>query len=63
MCIRDRFCGVPVNIVTDPDDTNLDRCREWLADEEEYSSMFVSPQEALDFVRSDTLLILSLIHI
>lgn len=53
------FCGVPVNIVTDPDDTNLDRCREWLADEEEYSSMFVSPQEALDFVRSDTLLIIT----
>lgn len=53
------FCGVPVNIVTDPDDTNLDRCREWLADENEYSSMFVSPQEALDFVRSDTLLIIT----
>lgn len=53
------FCGVPVNIVTDPDDTNLDRCRAWLADDPEYSSMFVSAQEALDFVKSDTLLIIT----
>ncbi len=53
------FCGVPVNIVTDPDDTNLDRCRAWLADESEYSSMFVNSQEALDFVKSDTLLIIT----
>lgn len=53
------FCGVQVNIVTDPDDSNLDRCREWLSDEQEYGSMFVSAQEALDLVRSDTLLIIT----
>ena len=53
------FCGVPVNIVTDPDDTNLDRCRAWLSDVPEYASMFVSAEEALELTRSDTLLIIT----
>ena len=53
------FCGVPVNIVTDPDDSNLDRCRAWLSDVPEYSSMFVSAEEALELTRSDTLLIIT----
>ena len=53
------FCGVPVNIVTEFKDPNLDRCREWIGREKDYNSVFVDSDTALDLVESDTLLIVS----
>ncbi len=53
------FCGVPVNIVSDLDDSNLDRCRGWLAGEREYEGVFCTAEEAMDLINSDTLLIIS----
>ncbi len=53
------FCGVPVNIVSDLDDSNLDRCRGWLSGEKEYVGMFVDPDFAMDMINSETLLIVT----
>lgn len=53
------FCGVPVNIVSDMDDTSLDRCRDWLSDKEEYRTAFVDADAAMDMIGSDTLLIIA----
>lgn len=53
------FCGVPVNIVSDMDDTELDRCRGWLDKREEYRGMFIDSDSALDSIRPDTLLIIT----
>ena len=53
------FCGVPVNIVSDLDDSNLDRCRAWLSGEPEYTGMFIDSDSAMDLISSDTLLIIA----
>lgn len=53
------FCGVPVNIVSDMDDTSLDRCRDWLSGEEEYKTVFADSDAAMDMIDSDTLLIIA----
>lgn len=53
------FCGVPVNIVSDLDDTDLDRCRSWIGVKSEYRSMFIDSDSALDSVEPDTLLIIT----
>ena len=53
------FCGVPVNIVTDLDDSNLDNCRSWLAGEREYDGVFIDADSAMDLITSDTLLIIA----
>ena len=53
------FCGVPVNIVSDLDDSNLDNCRNWLSEEKEYSGMFIDADSAMDLITSDTLLIIA----
>lgn len=53
------FCGVPVNIVTDFDDSNLDRCRQWITEEEDYRGVFIDGDSAMDLFSSDTLLIIA----
>lgn len=53
------FCGVPVNIVSDLDDSNLDRCRGWLANEPEYKGVFVDSDSAMDLITTETLLIIA----
>ena len=53
------FCGVPVSIVTDFSDSNLDRCRDWISIEKEYRSVLIDKDTALDLITSDTLLIVS----
>jgi len=53
------FCGVPVNIVTDFKDPNLDRCREWMGREKDYKSVFIDSDSAMDLIESDTLLIIA----
>lgn len=53
------FCGVPVNIVTDLDDSNLDRCRQWITSEEDYRGVFIDGDSAMDLLSSDTLLIIA----
>ncbi len=53
------YCGVPVNIVSDMDDTSLDRCRSWLRGRDEYSNVFIDSDSALDSVEPDTLLIIT----
>ncbi len=53
------FCGVPVNIVTEFKDPNLDRCREWIGREKDYKSVFIDSDTALDLIESDTLLIIA----
>jgi len=53
------FCGVPVNIVTDFSDSNLDRCRDWISKEKEYRSVFIDKDSAMDLITMDTLLIVS----
>lgn len=53
------FCGVPVNIVSDMDDTSLDRCRGLLEDESEYSNVFIDSDSALDKIEPETLLIIT----
>lgn len=52
------FCGVPFNIVSDLDDSNLDRCREWITREKDYSGAFIDSDSAMDLITSDTLLVI-----
>ncbi len=51
--------GVPVNIISDLDDSNLDRCRSWLKTDKAYEGIFVDRDEALDMIEPDTLLIIA----
>ncbi|MBQ4066120.1 MAG: DHH family phosphoesterase [Clostridia bacterium] len=53
------FCGVPVNIVTDFADSNLDRCRSWIGREKEYAGVFINGETAMDLITSDTLLLVA----
>ena len=53
------FCGVPVNIVTDFKDSNLDLCRQWMTQEKEYAGVFIDGDRAMELVNSDTLLIIA----
>ncbi len=52
------FCGVPVHIVTDFSDREMDSCREIMRADSAYSGVFVSKDEALDMVDSDMLLVI-----
>ena len=53
------FCGVDVNIVVDPTDENVKRCIRFLADVPEYRGVFVSADEGLDLMQSDTLVLIA----
>lgn len=50
------FCGSPVNIIIDTEDSNLTKCFDFLKDLPEYDNMFVGAHEALDLINHDTLL-------
>lgn len=51
------FCGVRVNVVTSPKDTNIKRCMKLFGDDS-YKGIFVDAAQGLDLVRSDTLLVI-----
>lgn len=53
------FCGVPVNIVSDLNDSNLDKCRQLLESEKDYNGVFIDADSAMDLLSSDTLLIIA----
>ncbi len=53
------FCGVDVHIVIDRNDGNLRKCFEKLDRLPEYDDLFLPASEAQDFIRPDTLLIVS----
>ena len=53
-----RFCGVRVNIVTNPKDVNIKRCMKLFDGDESYDGIFVDAAQGLDLVRSDTLLVI-----
>lgn len=53
------FCGVPVNIVTDFKDSNLDLCRQWMLTEKEYAGVFIDADSAMELITSDTLLLVA----
>ncbi len=52
------FCGVPVNIVYDPADNGLKKCRDHIMAEKDYKGIFVDSATAMDMVTSGTLLII-----
>lgn len=53
-----RHLGVSVNIISDLDDSSLDRCRSWLSSEKNNEGIFVDREGALDMIEPDTLLII-----
>ncbi len=53
------FCGVPVNIVVDPDDTSLSKCFDWIEKLPDYRGVFVDSSTALDMVNTGTLLLIT----
>lgn len=54
-----KHLGVKVNIISDLDDSNLDRCRAWIRSEKGYEGIFVDREGALDMIEPDTLLIIA----
>lgn len=52
------FCGIPVHIVTDLRDTNLEGCRRMLASVPGYADVPVDTREALEQVGANTLLVI-----
>ena len=53
------FCGVPVNIVIDPDYNGLEKSFAWINKLSDYKGVFVDSATALDLVNSGTLLIIT----
>ena len=52
------FCGVKVNIVTDPKNPNIKKCLKFF-DGDEYKGMFVDAARGLDLIKSETLLVIA----
>ena len=52
------FCGVKVNVVTDPKNPNIKRCLKFF-DEPEYKGVFVDAARGLDLIKSETLLVIT----
>ncbi len=52
------FCGVKVNIVTDPKNPNIKKCLKFF-DGDEYKGMFVDAARGLDLIKSETLLVIT----
>lgn len=52
------FCGIPVHIVTDLRDSNLEGCRRMLSRSPEYADIPVDTREALEQVGANTLLVI-----
>lgn len=53
-----QFCGVKANVVINPTDPNIRICLDRFAGREDYEGVFVASTEALDFITSETLLII-----
>ena len=51
------FCGVPVHIIVDLEDPTVKMCMARLKDIPEYENVFISEDDALDTVMSETLVI------
>lgn len=53
------FCGVKVNIVTDPKNPNIKRClKHFESFDSEYKGLFVDASRGMDLIKSETLLII-----
>ena len=52
------FCGVKVNIVTDPKNPNIKKCMKYFSDES-YKGLFVDKSRGLDLIKSETLLVIA----
>lgn len=53
------YCGVPVNVICDPDSSDFKKCVTHLASLPEYNEgLFVDSAEAQDLIQSDTLVII-----
>lgn len=53
------FCGVKVNIVTDPKNPNIKRCLKYFDSfDNEYKGLFVDASRGMDLIKSETLLII-----
>ncbi len=51
------YCGVKVNVVTDPKNPNIKRCMKFF-DEYKYKGLFVDSTKGLDLIKSETLLVI-----
>ncbi len=54
-----KFCGVPVNIVTDFSFGGIEKCIKRINEEPDYKGVLVNGEEAMDLVTPDTLLIIA----
>ena len=52
------FCGVKVNVVTDPKNPNIKKCLKFF-DGDEYKGVFVDAARGLDLIKSETLLVIA----
>lgn len=53
------FCGVKVNIVTDPKNPNIKRClKHFESFDAEYKGLFVDASRGMDLIKSETLLVI-----
>lgn len=59
IAVMAKHLGVRINIISDLDDSSLDRCRNWLSLEKGYEGIFVDREGALDMIEPDTLLIIT----
>ena len=53
-----KYHKVTVNIVSDPHDSDLDKCREWMASDISYNGVFIDRGHALELIGPDTLLVI-----
>lgn len=53
------YCGTPVKIVLDHSNRNLIGCRNLLAPDERFGSLFVDPSSALDLLQTGTLVVIA----
>lgn len=53
------FCGVDVNIVIDKSDESAVLCLPYVTDTDDFRHVFVNPDDGLDLMQSDTLVILA----
>lgn len=53
------FCGISPKIIIDENNTSFNSCTEKLCALDEYRHVFISGEEGLDLIRSDTLLIIT----
>lgn len=54
-----KFCGVPVHIIINNTDPNIQECLKLIKAEPEYAHVFIDAAKGLDLVRTDTLLLIA----